>query len=48
MNWHDVMVMCGTAGAIYGSIRFDLKFIRFRLHELEKKFDSHMRKFHGD
>lgn len=47
-EYHDLVLMCATAGAIYGSIRFDLKFIRIRLDSLEKRFVAHMKKHHGE
>jgi predicted RNA-binding protein with PUA domain len=45
-EYHDLILMCVTAGGIFGAIRFDLKFIRYRMGELEKSFKNHMDKFH--
>ena len=47
-EYHDIIVVCATAGAMYGAIRFDLKFIKLNLTKLEARFNAHMKKFHGE
>lgn len=46
-EYHDLVLMCATAGAIYGSIRFDLKFVKYQLARLEKALADHLRNEHG-
>jgi hypothetical protein len=47
-EYHDIFVMVLTGGAMYGAIRYDLKFLRFTLASLRKDFDNHMKKHHGE
>jgi hypothetical protein len=47
-EYHDLIVMCMTAGGLYGAIRFDLKFVKLNLQKLEARFESHLKKFHGE
>lgn len=47
-EFHDLILMCATAGAIFGAIRFDMKFVKLQYTQLQKAFDEHMRKFHED
>ena len=47
-EYHDLILMCVTAGGIFGAIRFDLKFIRLRFTQLETRFYNHLKKHHGE
>lgn len=46
-EYHDLILMCVTAGSIFGAIRFDLKFIRYQMARLEKAFNDHLKNDHG-
>lgn len=45
---HDIVTMVCTAVAIFGAIRADLKFIKFRQTTLERLFHDHMTRYHKD
>jgi hypothetical protein len=47
-NYHDLFVMVCTAGALYGAIRYDLKFLRFNLTNHINEYKAHLKKYHGE
>lgn len=44
---HDLIVLITGALTTYGAIRFDLKYVRLTITQLERRFNAHMKKHHG-